>query len=407
MKILWITSTYPWPGHLYAGVFYQTQAQALSRLGESVQVDVASPWIPRLAALVSPRHALARSAPSQQIDEKLQVFRIPYFDHRFNYLVGWPHLGLARQVMKSLSFRPDIVHGHLAYPMGLAAVRVARRLGVPSVITLHGCDVNRVPIRSRRDADHFKQAMTSADQVLCVSRALGERTLELTGVAPRYLPLGIDLRRFRAAMAREQARSDLQLPQGRPVILFVGFLGPSKGVPLAQKALSHPSLAGALGVFVGEGPLGPILSDQENCLRRNSVPNSEIPKYLAAADMLILPSFSEGLPTVLVEAGACGIPIIATAVGGIPELLQDDRGCMIPPGSEEALRAAILEVLADPEAARSRAARLQDYVRATFDVDRNAETLRGIYQDLIQRKGDVQTGIAVSVGLPLGPTIES
>ena len=270
--------------------------------------------------------------------------------------------------------------------MGLAAVEVARRLGVPSVITLHGGDVNQLAIASRMSAMHFRLAMTRADHVVCVSRALGERTRELTGVLPEYLPLGINLQRFQGSQTREQARSTLQLPQGRPIILFIGFLGAGKGILVAQKALSHPSLSGVLGLFVGEGPLGPSISSQMNCRWQKSVPNTEIPLFLAAADMLILPSFSEGLPTDLVEAGACGTPIIATEVDGIPELLKDERGFLIPPGSDEALRVAILEVLANPEKAQRQAENLRGFVLDTFDVDRNAESLRHIYLELIRKR---------------------
>jgi len=387
MKILWITSAYPWHGQPYGGIFFQTQAQALARQGVGIHVDVAVPWIPRFAAWLSPRYALQGSAPREQMDESLAISRIPYFDHRYNYLMGRPHLGLRRQVLKHLDFRPDLIHGHYAYPIGLAAVHLARRFGIPSVITLHGSDVNEEPTRSRMGGRHFLRAVTSADHVICVSRALGERTRQLAGISPEYMPLGINLRRFPCPLSREQARSALELPQGRPVVLYIGFLHSSKGVPVAQEALAHPSLAGVTGVFVGDGPSGPALAAQDNCRWQKGVPNHLIPQYLAAADVLILPSFAEGLPTVLVEAGACGTPVIASDVGGIPELLRDDRGLLIPPGSAEALRAAILESLAAPEAARARAGRLRTLVAGTFDADRNAEALRRVYQTLIGTKG--------------------
>jgi len=390
MNILWITSAYPWHGHPYGGIFYQTQAQALCRLGVQVHVNVAMPWVPGIAALLSPRHALERSAPRQQLDEGVTVSRIPYLGHRYSHYIGRSYLALMRQVLRHLDFKPDLVHGHYACPMGLAAVGVARRLGVPSVITLHGSDVNDDPIKSGLAASRFRQAVTGADQLICVSRALGERTRELTGASPEYLPLGINIHRFNTALSREQARTELGLPQEQAIVLYIGYLHSSKGVPLAQQALAHPSLAGVLGLFVGEGPLGPSLAAQAQCRWQPTVQNSMIPKYLAAADLIILPSYSEGLPTVLVEAGACGTPIIATEVGGIPELLAEDRGRLIPAGSEEALRGAILEVLAHPETARNRAGRLRSYIIDTFDADHNAATLCQIYRRLQNQGGGPQ-----------------
>jgi teichuronic acid biosynthesis glycosyltransferase TuaC len=113
------------------------------------------------------------------------------------------------------------------------------------------------------------------------------------------------------------------------------------------------------------------------------VPNALIPDYLAAADVLILPSYAEGLPTVLVEAGACATPVIATEVGGIPELLTEDRGTLVLPDSTESLRTAILEILTNPDMARRQAEHLRKYVVEAFDADRNASQLLRVYQDLL------------------------
>jgi teichuronic acid biosynthesis glycosyltransferase TuaC len=383
MKVLWLTSAYPWSGDPYGGIFFQTQAQALSRLGVGIAVEVPVPWIPEVVARVSPRHAHQRSAPRQQVDEETHIQRVPYFGHRFQEFLGWPHLGIARKTLKNLSFKPDLIHGHYAYPTGLAAVEVARQLGIPSVITLHGSDVNVSATRSKLGARRFQVALSGADRVLCVSQALCERTRLLTGLSASYLPIGINLRRFPSTLNRSEARAALQLPSEKPIILFIGLLHPSKGVLLALEALAHPSLAGMLGVFVGAGPLGPVISTRANCLWHNSVPNTLIPDYLAAADLLILPSYAEGLPTVLVEAGASGTPVIATEVGGIPELLKDDRGSLIAPGSVESLRMSILETLATPEAAQRRARHLRERVLDAFDADRNAQRLLHIYQELL------------------------
>src|ERR1035438_9466950 len=121
MKVLWLTSAYPWSDDPYGGIFFQTQAQALSRLGVEVGVEVAIPWIPDLVARMSQRHALHRRAPRHQIDEAVQIQRIPYFGHRFQAFLGWPHAGIVRRILKNLPFKPDLIHGHFAYPAGLAA----------------------------------------------------------------------------------------------------------------------------------------------------------------------------------------------------------------------------------------------------------------------------------------------
>ena len=317
------------------------------------------------------------------MDGDIRIHRLPCLGYRYQKSLGWLHHRLAWGILDSLPFRPDLVHGHFAYPMGLAALVVAKRLGVPCVVTLHGSDVNLDPARSRGAARRFRLAVTGADLVICVSQALKARTLQLTGRIVDYLPIGIDLHRFPSPLTREQARARLQLPLDKPIILYLGNLFPGKGVLVALEALGHPSLALALGVFVGSGPLGRTVAAQANCLWRGSVSNPEIAVYLAAADVLVLPSFAEGLPTVLVEAGAGGTPVVATGVGGIPELLGEDRGTLIDPGSADALREAILATLAAPGEARRKAERLHAHVLETFDASGNAERLLERYQGLL------------------------
>lgn len=405
MKVLWVTSAYPWTGNPSQGIFLQTQASALSRQGVDVTVGVAVPWIPSLLSRLFSRYAVQAAAPRHEVDGKVEVFRIPYFGSRFDNHLGRPHHGMASQILKHLPFKPDLVHGHMAYPMGLAAVEIARTLGVPSAVTLHGSDVNIFAVRTRLGASRFRRAVAGADQVLCVSRALQALTRQLTGFAGKYLPIGIDLSRFPGSMSRDQARAALDLPDDRPIILYVGSLMVYKGVAVALKALRHPSLAGVLGVFVGPGALAPAVAAQPNCIWRGAVANSMIASYLAAADALILPSFAEGLPTVLVEAGACATPVIATRVGGIPELLQDGRGTLIEPRSAESLRIAILECLASPGDALLKAGRLRDHVRGAFDVDDNAQSLARIYREMLA-PGNPDGSVAGTARDPALPKME-
>jgi teichuronic acid biosynthesis glycosyltransferase TuaC len=103
---------------------------------------------------------------------------------------------------------------------------------------------------------------------------------------------------------------------------------------------------------------------------------------MAAANLFVLPSYSEGMPTVLVEAAAARLPVASTPVGGIPQLLGSDRGLLFPPRSPTAVAGAIAAVLDDPAGARARAARLLAFVREEYDVDHNARSLVGLYEEL-------------------------
>jgi teichuronic acid biosynthesis glycosyltransferase TuaC len=103
---------------------------------------------------------------------------------------------------------------------------------------------------------------------------------------------------------------------------------------------------------------------------------------MSAADVLVLPSYSEGLPTVLVEAGSLGLPVIASAVGGIPELLGNDRGTTLPDVSRASIAAALTRFLDDRSAAEAAAARLREFVVRDYDVDTNAARLVARYRSI-------------------------
>ncbi|MCE1204305.1 MAG: glycosyltransferase [Holophagaceae bacterium] len=384
MNILWIASAYPHPGNPYGGIFFQTQLQSLSKLGIQPSVLVPTHRIPRFLVALSDRYARHRKVPAEQLDGKIPIKRIWYFGHRWLHRFGRSDLDIADQILRNLPFQPDLIHGHDAWPVAMAGVHVAEALGIPSVVTLHGSDVNQHAVESRKGARRFQEVVSKASKVLCVSRALQVRTHALTGVMPTCLPIGIDLFRFSIGMDRDEARTRLELPTGAFIVLFVGNLLESKGVAVALEAFRHATMDGVLGVFVGEGPLGPDIEKHPRCIWRHSIPNAEVATYMAAADLMILPSESEGLPTVLVEAGASGLPVLATSVGGIPELLADGRGTLVGPNDVGSLLRGLQDHLANPQQAKDRAERLKAFVFQFYDADTNAGKLASIYQELIE-----------------------
>ena len=110
--------------------------------------------------------------------------------------------------------------------------------------------------------------------------------------------------------------------------------------------------------------------------------HDDVMVYMSAADVLVLPSYSEGLPTVLVEAGSARLPVIASQVGGIPELLAPDRGVLLPDIQPDTIRAALDHFSTHRDQTRAAADRLHDLVVERYDVDRNAARLVELYHDI-------------------------
>ena len=124
----------------------------------------------------------------------------------------------------------------------------------------------------------------------------------------------------------------------------------------------------------------PEIKRRSKCLAVGSRSNSEVALFMAASDVLVLPSYNEGMPTVLVEAGAAGLPVIGAGVGGIPELLANGRGLVVEPRSVDSLAVALENALQNHDERKRMASRLKEYVGANYNADRQAAVLANLYR---------------------------
>jgi glycosyltransferase involved in cell wall biosynthesis len=137
-----------------------------------------------------------------------------------------------------------------------------------------------------------------------------------------------------------------------------------------------------LGIVVGSGPQRSVIEGRANVRCVGPLPPGEVAVAMAAADMLVLPSHSEGLPTVLMEAALANLPVITTDAPGCIDLADAGRGSVVPVGDSGALAKAIEDVIADPAAARARAALMRSYVEAHCSLESNTARLIACYRDL-------------------------
>lgn len=250
----------------------------------------------------------------------------------------------------------DVIHAHCAYPDAVGVARVARALGLPFVVTAHGSDVNVYATR-RSLRGQVLWALKEAGAIIAVSEALRSKICALAPeLAPRVscIPCsGVNPGVFRLG-DRTAARAGRDLDTHARVGLFVGNLVPIKGLNTLLAAWRTLVGRGALNsrdrlIVIGDGPLRPQLEAAAmdaafaGTLRvLGPRPQVEIAQWMHAATALCLSSVNEGMPNVVVEALSSGLPVVATAVGGIPDLVKAEvNGYLAPSGNVEEFAAAL------------------------------------------------------------------
>jgi glycosyltransferase involved in cell wall biosynthesis len=251
-------------------------------------------------------------------------------------------------------FQPEFILGSWAYPDAWAALKLARAANLPVAVKVHGSDVLVLASLASRRRQTI-EALTGADAVIAVSRQLAERTAEL-GVNPNRLHVvynGVDTTLFTPGSA-DVARAKLNL-SADPLILFVGNLAPVKGLDSLIAACSQLRDRGVRFQcrLIGQGPLRrPLLRKIHEANLAESVQLfgpcqlEQLPDWYHAANVLVLPSLSEGVPNVILEAQACGTPVVASRVGGIPEILDNES--LVPPNDASALADSIERTIQRP-----------------------------------------------------------
>jgi glycosyltransferase involved in cell wall biosynthesis len=346
MRVLVVTKIFPNAVEPDSNPFNRQQFAALGKLCD-VEVMATIPWYPG-AGLFRRWSAAGRlaSVPSEERIEGLPVRHprtlfVPRYGHSISALLYAASLAPS---LLSRTRKVDVVLGSWAYPDGAAAIGLARMIGVPSVVKVHGSDINVLAKRPgpRRS---LERNLPRAARIVAVSRPLADAVVELGVERERVAVVqnGVDGSLFHPR-DRDEARRSLGLPVDGKRIVYVGRLEETKGVIDLLDAFAQiddPSLHLTL---VGGG------AAKAECEKRaisrvqlaGPRPLEEIPRWMAAADVVTLPSWNEGTPNVILEAFACGRPVVATCVGGIPDLVTDAKlGELVPARDVNALAKAL------------------------------------------------------------------
>jgi teichuronic acid biosynthesis glycosyltransferase TuaC len=377
LRVLTLSTLFPTKAQPTHCVFVERQTLGLAALPD-VEVEVVSAvGLPPFPLSRHPHYAKRARLPKQEEWKGIVVHRprfrvLPKFGERRT--ARWMARALLPKLRKIRQrFLFDVIDAEFFWPDGVAAMHLAQALDVPFSIKARGSDIHYWGFRSGTGRQ-ILAAGRAADGLLAVSAGLKNvmvsRGLPADKIKVHYT--GVDLERFRP-VDRAQAKAALGV-EG-PLIVSVGALIPGKGHTLTLKTLAK--LEGATLLVVGEGP-------QRKCLTQTAAklklgervrflgnrPHEELPGLLGAADVMVLPSTSEGLANVWVEALACGTPIVIGDVGGAREVVDRPEAGRIVHFHPADFAAAVRDILAnppDPAAVHAAAER--------FSWQTNAETL--------------------------------
>lgn len=344
LKVTVVTPIFPIPAQPYRG---HSEYEIVLALSKRADVNVICPF-PRYPKWFQPtydhRHPDLSYSPSGVSTRYFEYPALPGVTRCINGLVCASYL--------EPYFRecpPDVACNFWLYPEGYATVAVARKFGIPSIIGSIGSDLNRFVDPASRWLTRL--AMKRATFVVTKSEHLRQRAIQMgiNASKVRTIRNGCNPSMFQVR-DRCQARAQLAIDDKAELVLFVGRLDTAKGIEelleaFASLAIRRPNLRLA---FVGDGPGGGHLRSKAKHLGladritlNGACSSQKVADWLAAANVLALPSYNEGYPNVVIEALSCGRPVIATNVGGILELVNEECGILIAPRDSHTLASAI------------------------------------------------------------------
>ena len=339
MRILLVSQFYPGPADPDLGAFVAQMSEALERRGNVIE---------RVA-----------------------------IDHRGGSRVRHLKLGTGA-IAAARRFKPDVIYAHFLVPAGAMASLAAVSSGTPLVLTAHGQDVRNLgSIPGVRQVT--AAAVRRAGAVICVSEFLRrELVAQVPGAGPKseVIDSGVDLELF-APADQAQARAELGLEADGPLFLFVGSLDENKNVVRLAEAFGRIG-SGQL-VMVGDGPLRTPVENVPGVKVVGRVPHDEVPRWMAAADIVCQPSMVESFGQAILEAMACARTVVATRNGGPPEFVTPQAGVLVDPLSTGAILEGLGTAAAMPSpnpAAREAA--------EPHGVDRQAERVEAVLQGVVE-----------------------
>jgi teichuronic acid biosynthesis glycosyltransferase TuaC len=400
VRILAISHLFPNLKEKRYGIFVARQLSELRRLGAEITVMVPRVWCPGLLRHFDRWKNYDHKCPLRQF-EGIETFSVPYLRPLGNFFNRWSGLAAFRamknkalELHKSRKF--DVIYATDFFPDGDAAARLAKYLKIPVTCLCIGVDINITAQSSKIIHRHFVRTAKALDGTLACGQAVANWIKAATGKNPLCVYGVLDLQEFSPVPDKIPARKELDLPPDKTIALYAGYLTKRKGVYELLAAIHRvqKKRPDVLLVMCGAGPeeaaLHKLIREkgmEQTARMVGEVEPERMNKWLQASDLFVLASHTEGMPNVVMEAMACGLPVVATAVGGLPGALGDcDGSILVQPENVDELEKAIVKVISDNQLREHMKVAARNRAEEQFGGKRNARLILDYLRKIVEEK---------------------
>lgn len=360
-RLLAIANRFPHIKDSISESFVKEQVDALSKCFEKVTVIALTPYVPKFLSkfsFMNPRWGRDAFASDYNYDN-VEVYFATHFTLPFNSSRekrGDVAFKVVTKLIEKEKVEFDLIHAHFTYPSSYVAAKLKKNYGKPLIITAHGYDVYDLPFRNADWNKKIRTALSAADHVITPSKSNYAKLMQLDIPDEKVTVIhnGYDPNLFKI-ISMNKAKKKLNLPEDKKVILSVGNLELIKGHKYLIEAIKEEVKRGKniTCLIAGSGSqkkyLNRIigrLSLRDNVKLVGGKPHNELPLWLNACDVFVLPSLRESFGIVQIEAMACGKPVVATFNGGSEEVILNEKlGLLVEPKDATGLAKAILKAL--------------------------------------------------------------
>lgn len=402
LRILAISHNFPYDADKTCGIWAARQLVEMQKLGMDITVFVPNIWAPQFVKSFRRWEIFARKRKLCQFDG-LDARVISFLRSPGKWCFRWDGLS-AFYSMRNTALRIhrkkpfDIIFALCLFPEADAALRLSKILNTPCAALAIGHDVNVLPHLGKIMYRHFVRVVNSLDAIMACGSSVASKINAVSTKQVASVYGVVDLEEFTPVSDYAGIRKELNIPLDKFVALYSGHFIKEKGIyemveafDRIQKVAPNVMLI-ICGVGLEQDRLIQLIKEKNlsHIIQIVGLLDPEqINRWMQASDLFVLPSYNEGMPNAVMEAMACGVPVVTTAVGGLPDAVGDcDGAILVQPKNVDELQQAILKVIRDDQLRQRMSVAARKIAEEKFDVRRNAKAVMSCLSSVIDSKGD-------------------